>query len=332
MTTEANARFASERLAMLAALVHGDVTLAYRLARAMLGAGVPFAAITTDVLAPVQGAVGDRWAAGDLGIASEHAASAAVEELFVRLGATAEPATGPTVVVATSELDAHSLGARAVASTLALAGSRVVYLGASVPREDLAECLDTHDPLALALSCSLTSSLAATGRSIDVAHALAIPVVGGGRGIGSHDRAARLGLDAYAESPDDAVAVLRGWDATRPATLNAVPGTVPEHAALATHAAGAVALALERVAAALTPDRCERFAAELARVLRVVESALLLEEPQIVVDHVRWMRATGGAHGDARATIDRALIALAATLDAPAHRAASTLRAAVEVA
>ena len=45
-----------------------------------------------DVLSPVQTELGRRWAAGDLGIADEHAASAAIEDLLVRLGATAESA------------------------------------------------------------------------------------------------------------------------------------------------------------------------------------------------------------------------------------------------
>ena len=81
---------AAERVAMLAALVNGDVPLAYRLALELLADGVPFDDIVIDVLAPVQAELGRRWAAGDLGVADEHAASAAVEDLLVRLGATAE--------------------------------------------------------------------------------------------------------------------------------------------------------------------------------------------------------------------------------------------------
>ena len=66
--------------------------------------------------------MGRRWAAGDLGIADEHAASAAVDDLLVRLGATAESPSGPAVVVASAEHDAHALGGRVVASALALDG------------------------------------------------------------------------------------------------------------------------------------------------------------------------------------------------------------------
>ena len=65
-----------ERLAMLAALVNGDVPLAYRIAVELLAHGVPFDDIVIDVLTPVQAELGRRWATGDLGVADEHAASA----------------------------------------------------------------------------------------------------------------------------------------------------------------------------------------------------------------------------------------------------------------
>ena len=182
-------RYADERLAMLAAVVNGDVTLAYRLATRLLDNGVPFDDIAVELLGPVGAELGVRWAAGDLGIADEHAASAAVHELIVRLGAISEEPTGPTVVIACPELDAHALGARVVASALALDGFRVLFLGASVPAADLENCLDLHRPLALALSCSMPSALVKAANSVAAAHRVGVPVVAGGRAI--RDRAAR---------------------------------------------------------------------------------------------------------------------------------------------
>ena len=151
MNTEAAQAKDDERLAMLAALVNGDVPLAYRLATELLAHGVPFDDIVVDVLSPVQEELGRRWATGDLGVADEHAASAAVDDLLVRLGATAESPSGPAVVVASAEHDAHALGGRVVASALALEGYRVMFLGASLPAADLADFLDMQQPLALAL-------------------------------------------------------------------------------------------------------------------------------------------------------------------------------------
>ena len=124
--------------------------------------------------------VGARWAQGDLGIAYEHASTAAVEELLIRCSSTFTPPTGPSIVVACAELDPHALGARAVAAACALDGLRVAFLGPSLPAPDLEEYLEIHRPMAVALSCSVPTALAGGARSIAAAHRAGIPVVGGG--------------------------------------------------------------------------------------------------------------------------------------------------------
>ena len=235
-----------ERLAMLAALVNGDVTLAYRLATELLAQGVPFDDIVVDVLSPVQRELGRRWAAGDLGVADEHAASAAVDDLLVRLGATAEAPSGSSVVVATAEHDAHALGGRVVASALALEGFRVLFLGASVPADDLADFLDLQQPLALALSCSMATALAGAARSVAAAHEVGVPVIGGGRALPTEVRAARLGLDALARVPRDAVDILRAWELSHPDRLVVAPDPIPEHDALARRCHALIATVMEQ--------------------------------------------------------------------------------------
>jgi hypothetical protein len=68
-------------------------------------------------------------------------------------------------------------------------------------------------------------------------------------------------------------------------------------------------------------------AEELRRLLRVVEGALLLEEPRLVVDHVEWLRATGPAHGVERPTIDRLVNGLTSSMADGLDRARTLLRA-----
>lgn len=315
-----------ERLAMLAALVDGDVSLAYRLAIGLLANGVPFDAVVVDVLSPVQAELGRRWAAGDLGVADEHAASAAIDELLVRLTATADVPRGPTVVVASAEHDAHALGGRVVASALALEGYRVLFLGASVPAPDLADFLDIQQPLALALSCSIPAALVGAARSVAAAHELGIPVVGGGRALATHERASRLGFDALAGIPSDAVPILRAWELSPP-RLVAAPGPIPERGALARRSHALVGAATEASTNGDTaaPDLGD----ELQRVLHVVESALLVEEPALIAEHVQWLRDTGPAHGFTRSHIDAALAALADGMNDDLQRAGSALRAAL---
>ena len=72
----------------------------------------------SDVLSPVQAELGRRpGPQEDLRIADERAASAAIEDLLVRLGRRPPRAPhGPTVVVASAEHDAHALGGRVVAT------------------------------------------------------------------------------------------------------------------------------------------------------------------------------------------------------------------------
>src|SRR5690242_965590 len=282
-----------ERLAMLAALVNGDVSLAYRLATELLAHGVPFDDIVVDILGPVQTEVGRRWAEGDLGVAYEHAASAAVEELLVRLGATAEVPLGPTVVVASAQGDAHALGSRVVASALTLDGFRVLFLGPSVPADDLADFLELHQPLALALSCSISTALVGAARSVAAAHDAGVPVVGGGRVLAVGDRALRLGVDALAVSPRAARDVLRAWEDSPPDHLASAPAPIPEHASLLHRNHALVAAALE---VATNGDRGEFVLAdELLRALEVVEGSLLIEDPDLLRGHVRWLQETGPA-------------------------------------
>jgi methanogenic corrinoid protein MtbC1 len=315
-----------ERLAMLAALVNGDVTLAYRLATELLAQGVPFDDIVVDVLSPVQRELGRRWAAGDLGVADEHAASAAVDDLLVRLGATAEVPSGSSVVVATAEHEAHALGGRVVASALALEGFRVLFLGASVPPDDLADFLDLQQPLALALSCSIATALAGAARSVAAAHEVGVPVIGGGRALSTEVRAARLGFDALASAPRDAVEILRAWELSHPDRLVVAPDPIPEHDALARRHHALVATAIE---ASANGEAGVALAEELHRVVQVVEGALLLGESDLIDEQVDWLHHTAAAHGFSLAHVEAALMALADAMDGDLQRAGTALRGAL---
>ena len=304
--------FRSERLALLSALVDGDVAIAFRLSSALLDEGVSFEQLVADVVAPVQHELGRRWATNDLGIADEHAASAAVEELVIRLAATLEPPRGAKVVIASAEHDMHALGGRVVASLLTLDGFRALPLGPSIPPRDLAEYLEMQEPLALALSVSIPSALADAARSIAVAHDTNVPVVAGGQAFaGDETRARRLGADAFAPTPADALAVLRGWEVARPDRLASVPPPVPEHDELSR-------LALSFPQRALTD--------EMNRLIAVIESALLVDEPALVDDHLAWLRATAPVYGISDTDVDDAVRRLHDAMPAGLHRARELLR------
>ena len=195
-----------------------------------------------------------------------------------------------------------------MASALALAGYRVMFLGASLPAADLADFLDMQQPFALALSCSIPTALVGAARSIAAAHELAIPVVGGGRALPTRRRATRLGFDALALLPGDAVTILRTWEESPPGDLAPTPDPVPERGAFASRGHALVAAAMP---ASTVGDTAPALADELQRVLQVVESALLVDEPALIEEHVQWLRDTGPAHGFERPLVDAALDALA---------------------
>jgi methanogenic corrinoid protein MtbC1 len=312
-----------ERLAMLAALVDGDVSLAVRLASSLLAGGLPFDELSADILSPVQQDVGRRWAEGDLTIAEEHAASAAVEELIVRVGATMEPSSGPAVVVTTAESDLHALGGRVVATALALDGFRVRFLGTSVPPSDLADFLDAQAPFALVLSCSLPAAIANASCSIAAAHEQGVPVLAGGRALVHEERAVKIGADAHGVTPRDVVAILQAWQDAPPSHLAPVPDPVPERAAFARRAPLLIAAALSDVVLADGRDRM--LAEELDRLCQVLEGGLLLADDGMVREHIEWLRVTGPMHGVPLASLNAALDALALAMDDDALRRAEAM-------
>jgi methanogenic corrinoid protein MtbC1 len=312
------------RIALLAALVDGDLDTAVRVATGLLDEGVPFEALVADVLGPVQRELGSRWADGDLTVADEHAATAAAEDLVTLLAGGLTSANGPVVVVVCPEGDAHSLPARVVSAVLALRGYRSVLLGASLPAADLGDYLERHAPFAVALSISMPAALYRAVASIASAHAHGIPVVLGGRAV--HDDellARRLGVEAWAPSADAAATVLDGWQAGGRPFLVPAPTVPDECAAIDAHRAALLA-------AAVRPDDAESgrdLVDEVDRLLDVVQGALLLDRPALLTDQVAALREIRNGRGPARPILDRVLGRLADAAAGPLPATAGLLRA-----
>ncbi len=104
-----------------------------------------FEAAMEGTVFPALAEIGSAWARGEVDVAAEHAASAAV---LRRLGsaflAAGAPDDGPLVVVGLPPQAHHELAALAFATAARRAGVRVVYLGPDVPVESwLAAVRDT---------------------------------------------------------------------------------------------------------------------------------------------------------------------------------------------
>jgi len=106
----------------------------------------PIRRIIDDVLMPLLREIGDGWHAGTVSIAQEHFASAFIREQLITMLHRLEsgPKGGPVAICAGFPGESHEIPLLAVAVKLALRGWRVVYLGASLPLEELGRLLQTR--------------------------------------------------------------------------------------------------------------------------------------------------------------------------------------------
>lgn len=106
-----------------------------------------------EVAIPLVCEIGERWAAGKLGIASEHLATSVLRSM---LGSALTPNTasrfGPTIVFATPIGERHELGLQSAALTAMGAGANPLYLGTELHVEDLLGAVATTAAAVLALS------------------------------------------------------------------------------------------------------------------------------------------------------------------------------------
>ncbi|HKU42302.1 MAG TPA: MerR family transcriptional regulator [Polyangiales bacterium] len=163
--------------------------------------------------APFIKALGDRWADGLLGVRHEHFASERLTEFFARQWRPlSDGANGPAVVCATPAGERHALGLQMVAFTLALNNLRVVYLGADLPAQEIAEAVTQHAARALVLSAAVgvdTARVAAEVSTLRAALGDAFPILAGGCGFRSIEQV--LIIEDFA--------ALEGWFANFAAEL-----------------------------------------------------------------------------------------------------------------
>lgn len=156
--TDASALFqAAERLDALA-LKRG-----LRLAWAEVG-GV---ACMDDVIGPLIGEMGQAWADGRLAVHQEHHASEVIRSFLLEMWRPlAETAAGPVVVCATPPGEIHDLGLQFAATTLALCGRQVRYLGSNTPVDEIVAACRKGNVEACAISVSAFSDPADIARDV----------------------------------------------------------------------------------------------------------------------------------------------------------------------
>lgn len=108
-----------------------------------------------DLVHPLLIKVGTLWQKGNIRTCQEHFASATIRSFLGRfLVDSNTDQQGPRIVVATPPNHSHELGATMVGVIAATRGWQTVYLGPSVPVEELVFAADCKSALAIALSLS----------------------------------------------------------------------------------------------------------------------------------------------------------------------------------
>jgi methanogenic corrinoid protein MtbC1 len=202
--------------------------------------------VLLELIAPTQERVGVAWAANDITVAQEHAATAISERCVAAVAdatapALAHPRTGTfagteerrgggggggdgrrggrgegsgegrgagRVLVSCVDGEWHSLPARLVGEVLRLRGWRVDYLGAQVPTEHLVEHARRTQAQAVLLSSSIPTLLPGAHNAISSCQGAGIPVLAGGAAFGPQGRYARLMRAEWAKDASDAATLL----------------------------------------------------------------------------------------------------------------------------
>jgi methanogenic corrinoid protein MtbC1 len=275
-------------------------------ARAAVRGGVPVAVALEQLVAAGQAEVGRRWETNQWSVAHEHAATSISEHVVAALsGEVAPPAQQRgTVVVTCVDGEWHALPARILAVVLGAAGWDTRFLGASTPADHLARLLDDLGPDAVALSCSVATSLPRARRMIEVVRGAGVPVLAGGRGFGPDGRwATALGADAWAASASAAVDLLAaGWPAfTDPAPPPPAPDDEQERIErdLPELVEQAMRLLEQRFPPmrGYTLEQLTRTREDFGHILRFLGAALFVDDPGEFEDFVRWLVGLLGARG-----------------------------------
>ena len=193
-----------------ARLVAGDGGGSWGVVEAALTAGMEPVDVYLEVIGPALVRVGDRWAEGEIDVATEHRASGIAMRMLGRLGPrlVRRGRTRGAVVVGAPVGEHHSLPLAMLADLLRSGGWEVSDLGANVPSESFARVAQhTERLVAVGVSVINPDCLDAAAETIRVLRdaLAATPILIGGSAVTSVDEATALGADGWA--PDGRVAL-----------------------------------------------------------------------------------------------------------------------------
>lgn len=194
-------------------LVAGDGRGSWGVVEAALTAGMEPPDVYLEIVAPALTQVGERWAAGEIDVATEHRASGIAMRVLGRLGPrfARRGRTRGGVVLGTPPGEHHSLPVAMLGDLLRSGGWDVSDLGCDVPPDDFARvAAQTERLTAVGVSITNPACLDEAARTVSVLRSVLgpVPILVGGLAVGSATEAAALGADAWAPDGRAALALL----------------------------------------------------------------------------------------------------------------------------
>lgn len=130
-------------------MIAGDPSAAWTLIEQALASSFEPAQVHTELVLPAVRSIGSRWAAGEIGVAEEHLATAVARRCVSRLSPrfNRRGRSRGTVVVALGPGERHQLGAEILADLLRGENFDVLYLGEDTPPDAVALAAERADHL-----------------------------------------------------------------------------------------------------------------------------------------------------------------------------------------
>lgn len=197
-----------------AQLIQGDQRGAAEIMEAVLRSGHDLYFLYLQVLSPAMGAIGAKWAAGNLEIFVEHRASNIALRLIGQFGPrfARRGVSKGTVVLGSPADEMHTLSTSMVADLIRLEGWNVSDVGANMPAEAFAEAIrQGEDVVAVCIGVTMPGSLPAAQATIGAIRKVVprdLPILVGGAGVASDEIARDLGADRRSGSVYELIEVL----------------------------------------------------------------------------------------------------------------------------
>ncbi|HEV3048710.1 MAG TPA: B12-binding domain-containing protein [Longimicrobium sp.] len=201
----------------LDAVLAGSRRQAMEVVDQAMQAGLGIRPLYLEVFQPVMREIGRLWQENRITVADEHLATAITQAAMARMYEelfAVDAGHGPLLVAACADQERHELGLRMICDVLEMEGWDTVFLGASVPVEDLVRMVLDRKPEVVALSASIAPHVARVREAIAGIRA-AVPerapliLVGGRAFADDPGLAGRLGADLTANDAVEATERLK---------------------------------------------------------------------------------------------------------------------------